>query len=197
MMKVKQFVTLELPTILSKEYLECYRNQFLKGESFIIIDTEGTRLGVVSPFDYFHNPKSIAESVDFRKYSISASCKIREALMFMSKSDRNTMSVFDGDNFIGVIASKDLFNFLLNENSGYKLLFKNTLRTLRKPIANILGIITLLEKDVTPAEMEEVVKMSSSSCKEAFSILKELESLNKPQSDLATINNNLDEIYYK
>ena len=188
---------MELPTISCKEKLEVYRSEFIKGESFIVLDVNGNRLGIASPLDYLQNPNSLAEAIDFRKFSVSLSCKIREALMFMSKTNLNTLSVFDDEIFMGVITSTDLVNYLLNENSGYKLLFKNALRALRKPIANILGIITLLEKDVTPSEMEEVVNMSTSSCKDAFTILKELESLNKPQSNLVTINAKLDEIYYK
>ena len=66
----------------------------------------------------------------------------------------NALPVLENGVFVGVVKQIALTDFLLQQCLGYKYLFKHFIKSLPRPIVNMLGLTSLFEKTLTPIQQK-------------------------------------------
>ena len=178
-MTLFQFITKEYPSISTNESKDKTKELLENLRYLIVINDKSLPIGIVTLYDYVVNPNLNLRDCTFSAISLSHTSKIRKALALMSKHNINALPVLENGVFVGVVKQTAITDFLLHQCLGYKYMFKHFTSSLRRPIANMLGLTSLFEKKLSPIEQKEIVEMGRISCTQTLNILRELEEIQR------------------
>jgi len=178
-MTINPFITQTYPTVSLNEKMENLAAEFAPEAFFVVLNDENKPIGVITYYDFLKNPAGLVEDSSFVKPRISPQHKIIEAFRVMAKEGCNILPVYNKNDFVGIVSHAELSYAIISQCKGYRQLFKKVIKNLRSPIANLLGITKLLESDIDKSEKAEIVELANKSCKNAFTILGELEEMER------------------
>ena len=178
-MTIAPFITKDYLTVSLHEEMTKVADTLTSGSFLIVINEEHLPVGLINHFDFLMNPKGLVKDSNYIKPVLSLNHRVTDAFKLMTKSGSYALPVFHNEEFLGVINQADLSLQLINQYKGYKHLFKNVVKNLRSPIANMLGLTTFLESDIHVSEKKEMIAIANKTCKQAIGILNELEFIEK------------------
>ena len=183
-MTLSRFITKEYPSISINESKTKTKKLLENLRYLIVINDENQPIGFLNFYHYVVNPNLDLIDCNFSDISLTPASKIREALNLMAKYSINALPVLENGVFIGVVKQTALIDFLLHQCLGYKYLFKHFIKSLRSPVANMLGLTSLFENNITLMEQNEIVEMGRNTCTQTLNILRELEEIERNENTL-------------
>jgi len=176
-MTINPFITKAYPTVSLNEEMESLAAKFVPEAFFVVLNNDNSPVGIITYYDFLKNLTGTVENCSFVKPRLSPQHKVVEAFRIMAKEGCYVLPVYDKREFIGIVSHAELSYSLIGQCKGYKQLFKKVIKSLRAPIANLLGITNILETTTNDAERSEIIDLAAKSCKKAISILNELEEV--------------------
>jgi hypothetical protein len=89
--------------------------------------------------------------------------------------DSNALPVYSGQQFVGVVTHSDLISTIINKYQECEEVERRVISKLRSSIANILGLITPLESDLSKGQRLEILELVNKTCRSSISTLNDLQ----------------------
>lgn len=150
----------------------------INGQSlhFVVFDRT-IPIGVVNPPELFRNYNSKISDCTLVTDRLKSTASVDESLSIMASSGTSYLPVFENGFFCGIVSQRDLCQNLTSRLKSLEFSLSSGLQSLRKPIVNLLGIITLLDKDIPGDEREELTTLAQQTCKQAIAMVEEFKDL--------------------
>lgn len=170
-----------IEALISQEYttasvLEDTRdvwNFLLDCDYMAVVDEDTLILGIVTIKDLISQPESRnLLDCDLSKPKVSPGSEIFDVLSEMEKGRFDYLPVYDKETFVGVIKLIDITRQLATNVKDLTIEYHKVVHDLRNPIANISGLLKLLEE--ISEDNQKILSLCNTSCDHALNILDDL-----------------------
>ena len=182
-MNISHSIKTDYHTVSNKEDMAALADSLMPGHYLVVVNDQKKVLGLITHIDYLKNPDGKVGDCHFSGPKVSPEFKIVEALKLMSRSGKDALPVFRDDAFEGVVTNFDLNQFLISELDRYKLVFQKVVHDMRNPIANIIGLNSILKENLLKEENIDIIEMTQQASLHALDILSELLFIERRESE--------------
>lgn len=182
-MNISQIIKKDYPTVSVKEDVASFADKLMPGFYLVVLNEKKKAIGLITHYDYLKNPNGKVADCNFSEPKVCPEFNIIEVLKIMDSSGKDTLPVFQEDVFKGVISNFDLSQYLFSQLDGYKTLFQKVVHDLRNPIANIIGLNSMLEENLQKPENIELLEMTREASLQALDILSELLFIERKENE--------------
>lgn len=117
-MKIRQLLKEDCPEISTESRVDHVYEQINKHKCAIVLNENGTLAGVLGSADMLECTGGIIGNCFIEKPCVQADLDVDEAIRLMSCEGTDVISVFNGDEFAGVVSIYDLALKLLRKIEG-------------------------------------------------------------------------------
>lgn len=153
--------------------IDLFRNEIiLNGSAVVLVDNKP--IGVITPSDLLLRKHSLVIDCLSEKPKISLGSSISDAMEMMEDAGTEALPVYDDDTFLGTLFKGDIIKHLMETLKLSHSNLQEVAHDLRSPIANLMGIIKLLEAGSGDADSEKMLDLAKKAYDNANQLINEI-----------------------
>ncbi|MBB6499149.1 sensor histidine kinase [Pedobacter cryoconitis] len=170
---INPFVNREYLTVDAFDGVSLVKNKIIeKGCAVVFMDDEP--IGLITPRDLAASPHNLIVDCLSKKPKLLYGSKIKDALKIMDESRSEILAVYHDDELVGTLFKGDIANHLMTTIETHHSNLQEVAHDLRTPVANLMGIIQLMEESFIDSENEELFSAAKIAYKNANNLISEI-----------------------
>lgn len=142
--------------------------------SALVISDEAKVLGVITTHDLATRQHNLVIDCLTTKPILSQYDLIPEVLSLMQKANSDVLTVYDGEELMGVVHKNDITDYLCWSVEKQKNLVHSIAHDLKNPLSNVMSLTYLMEDADEGANQTELIVLAQDACKYATGIINDL-----------------------
>ncbi|PYF77179.1 ATP-binding protein [Pedobacter nutrimenti] len=172
-MNIKPFVNGNYTTVDAYNAVKQIKHKIIAHGGAVVLMDERP-IGLITANDIITNNYNLVIDCLSEKPKVSPRDTVPQVLQMMQRSGSDTLAVYEDDLLIGTIYKNDMTSHLIESIELSNVNIQDVAHDLRTPIANMMGIINILEDSLEGSDDQELISSAKAAYVNASNLINEL-----------------------
>jgi signal transduction histidine kinase len=172
-MQVQQFIKKEFKVVHPYDAVQTVKS-YISDHTAVVVMENDKHIGILTSYDLMVKHHNLVIDCIKTKTTVTAELSVKEALNIMKAEKTEVLPVYDNGSFTGVIFKNDILDTLQQTIEEHSELVSTIVHDLKTPIANIIGLTSLLKLNVAKEDNKRLLTFAEEACKQATALINDL-----------------------